>query len=55
MPKGSSFSDVVDYSSVFVTSVLSKVFEKVVAEKLSHVLDGNSLFPPSQFSYRRGM
>ena len=32
-----------------------KVFEKIVAGKFSHYLVSNSLFPPSQFSYRRGL
>ena len=54
LPKGSPSSDVGDYRPISITSVLSKVFEKIVAGKLSHYLENNSLFPPSQFSYRRG-
>ena len=34
---------------------LSKVFEKAVAGKLSHCLEGNSLLSISQFSYRSGL
>ena len=38
-----------DYSSPI------KVLEKIVAGKLSHFLESNSLLPLSQFSYRRGL
>ena len=34
---------------------LSKVFKKIIAVKLSHFLENNSLLPPSQFLYRRGL
>ena len=36
VPKGSSSSDVGDYRPISVTPVLSKVFKKIVAGKLSH-------------------
>ena len=39
---------------ISTTTVLSQVFEKIVAEKRSF-LEGNSLLPPSQFSYLRGL
>ena len=35
--------------------VLSKVFENIVAGKLSHFLKRNCMLPPSQISYRRGL
>ena len=53
--KGSPSSDVGDYRPISIISILSKVFEKIVAGKLSHYLESNSLIPPSQFSYRRGL
>ena len=55
VPKGSPSSDVGDYRPLSITPVLSKVFEKIVAGKLSHYLESNSVLPPSQSSYRRGL
>ena len=45
--KGISSSVVVDYRYVSITPVLSKVFDKAVARKLSNSLAGNSLLSPS--------
>ena len=54
--KGSSFSDVGDSDRLIsITVVLSKVFEKIVAAKLSNFLKCTSLLPSSQCSYRRGL
>ena len=55
MPKKSSSSDIGDYRSISITPLLLKVFEKIVAGKLRHFLESNSLFPPSQFAYRSGL
>ena len=38
---------------ILITSAMSKVFEKIVAEKLSYFLKNNSPLPFSQFLYRR--
>ena len=46
-------SDVGEYRPISITSVLSEVFENIVAGQLHNFLKGNSLLPPSQFSYRR--
>ena len=51
MPKESSSLDVGDYRPISITHVLSKI----VAGKLSNFLEGNSLIPPSQFSYRSSL
>ena len=40
---------------ILITAVLSKVFEKIVAGKLSHYLESNSLLSLSQFSFRWGL
>ena len=53
VPKESSASVARDYRPISRTPVLSKVFEKIVAGKISIFLEG--LLPPSQFSYRRGL
>ena len=55
VPKRSYFSDAEDCRPIAITPVLSTVVEKIVNEKLSHFLKGNSLLPPSQFSYRRDL
>ena len=54
VPKGSASSDVLDCRSISNTPVLSKVFEKIVAGKLSNFSEVNSLLPP-QFLYHRGL
>ena len=51
MAKGYSSSNVGDYKPIFITPVLSKVFDKILTETLSHSLQGNCLLLPSQFSY----
>ena len=43
MPKKSSSSVVRDYRLISITFLLSKVFEKIMAEKSSHFLESNSL------------
>ena len=54
MPKRSVSSDVVDCRPISITPVLSKALEKIVAGKLSHFLERNSMLPPFQFSYHIG-
>ena len=49
VPKGSPFSDVGDYEPISIIPFLSKVFDTIVAAKLSHFVESNSMFPPSQF------
>ena len=55
MSKRSASSDVGEYRPISITPVLSKVFEKIVAVKLSNFLKSNSMLPPSQFSYHKGL
>ena len=55
VPKGSASSDVGDNSSISITSVLSKVLEKIVAGKWGHLLESNSILPPFQSSHRKEM
>ena len=55
MPKGSASSNAGDYRPISIMPVLSKVFEKIVTGKLSNFFKSNSIHPPSQFSYPRGL
>ena len=55
MRKGSASSYFGDYRPISITPFLSKVFEKIVAENLSHFLESNSTLSPSQFLYCKGM
>ena len=54
-PNESSSLDVGNYAPILITPLLSKVFEKIVAGKLSPFLKSNSLLPLSQFLHRRGL
>ena len=54
LPKESSSSAVGDFRPIAITSVLTKIFEKIMSRKLSHFLEGNSMLP-LQFSYRNGL
>ena len=47
--KGCHYSDVGEYRSISINPFLSKVLENIVAGKLIHFLESNSLLPPSQF------
>ena len=51
VPKESPSADVGDCRLISITPFPSKVFEKIVAEKLSHFLDSDSLLLLSRFSY----
>ena len=55
VPKGTLSSGVGDYRHISIILVLSKVFEKIIAGKLSHYFESNSLLLSSQFLYRRGL
>ena len=51
--KGICFLEFWRLQAYLYTHILSKLYEKIVARKLCHFLEGYSLLPPSQFSYRR--
>ena len=54
VPKESASSDVGDYVPISIAPVLPKVFEKIVAGKLSHFWRETACFL-LQFSYQRGL
>ena len=55
IPKGSPSASVSDYRPISITPVLSKIFEKLVAVRLSRFLERIGVLPPSQFAYRKGL
>ncbi len=52
--KKSSRSDTKNYRSIFLMSVVGKVFERTVAKVISHHLDENFLLSDQQFGFRPG-
>ena len=52
IPKGPPSSSVVNYRPISKTSVLSKVFERLVSVRLGRFRERNGLLPTKQFAYR---
>ena len=48
-------SSVANYRLISVTSVLSKVFERLVPVRLGRFLKRNGVLPTTQFAYRKGL
>ena len=55
IPKGALSSNPSDFRPISITSVLSKVFEKLIANRLSKYLERSGLACPNQFAYRKGL
>ena len=55
VPKGSNSSLVSDYRPISITPVLSKVYEKLVASRLSRYLESAGILPDSQYGFRKGL
>ena len=55
IPKGPSSPNVADYRPISITPVLSKIYEKLIANPLSKFCESSGLFPPNQFAYRKGL
>ena len=55
IPKGSLSSNPADYRPISITPVLSKVYEKLIACRLSGYLERANLISPHQFAYRKGL
>ena len=55
IPKGPTSFSVVNYRPISITSVLSKVFERLVSVRLGRFMERNGVLPTTQFAYRKGL
>ena len=54
-PKGSQSSSVTNYRPIFIKSVLSKVFERLVSVRLGRFMARSGVLPTTQFAYRKNL
>ena len=55
IPKGPPSSSVPNYRPISITSVLSKVFERLVSVRLGRILERCGVLPTTQFAFRKGL
>ena len=55
IPKGPPTSSVANYRPIFITSVLSKVFERQVSVRLGRFMERSSVLSTTQFAYSKGL
>ena len=55
IPKGLPSSSVANYRPIPITSVLSKVFERLVSVRLGRFMERSGVFPTTQPAYRKGL
>ena len=55
IPKGPPSSSVANYRPISITSVLSKVFERMVSVRLGRFMERSGVLPTTQFAYRKGL
>ena len=55
IPKGPPSSSVANYLPISITSVLSKVFERLVSVRLGRFIERSGVLPTTQFAYRKGL
>ena len=55
IPKGPPSSSVANYRPISITSVLSKVFERLVSVRLGRFMECSGSLPTTQFAYRKGL
>ena len=55
IPKGQSSSSVANYGLISITSVLSKVFERLELVRLGRFMERSGVLPTTQFAYRKGV
>ena len=53
--KGPPSSSVASYRPISITSVLSKVFERLVSVCLGQFIECSGVLPTTQFAYRKGL
>ena len=53
VPKGISSSSPSDYRPISITSILSKVYERMIASRVGKYLEINGLLPTSQYGFRK--
>ena len=55
IPKGPPSSSVANYRPIYITSVLSKVFERLMSVRLGRFVERSGVLPTVQFAYRKGL
>ena len=55
IPKGPPSSSVANYRPISITSILSKVFERLVSVRLERIMERSGVLPATQFAYRKGL
>ena len=55
IPKGLPSSSVANCLPISITSVLSKVFERLVSVRLGRFMERSGVLPTTQFAYRKGL
>ena len=55
IPKGPPSSSVANYRPISITSVLSKVFERLVSVSFGRFMGRSGVLPTTQFAYRKGL
>ena len=55
IPNGPSSSSVENYRQISKTSVLSKVFERLVSVPLGRFMECSGVLPTTQFAYRKSL
>ena len=55
IPKGPPFSSVANYRPISITSVLSKLFERLVSVRLRRFMERSGVLPTTQFAYQKGL
>ena len=55
IPKGPPSSSVVNYRLISITTVLSKVFERLVSVRFGRFMEHSGVLPTTQFAYRKGL
>ena len=55
IPKCPPSSSVPNDRPISITSVLSKVFDHLVSDRLGRFMEPNGVLPTTQFAYRKGI